>query len=306
MDVGGEYESNEFKAFCREHGIVQQGSEPDEPYQNGVAERANLTMANAATAMLHQAKLPLSFWRCATACYLHAHNRSPTSALSGKIPITVFKKKIPDVSYFCVFGCLAYVLIRKKKRIGALAKHSVKAIFVGYAAGVKAWEFWDPVGRKFIISSHATFDERYFPGNSPLAIGLLGEPLGLESVRFPGSDTDEDVINPGGDNKTLGNDDPTPPSVPYHDDDAPPAVELPVELQAPKPAPAPVLPARAVEPPVERPAPVPAPVVPDVIPAIPEWRRRTPSPPAVARTNPSPCPLNTRLGAFCAFCLAAS
>ena len=42
----------------------------------------------------------------------------PTSALDGCIPYTVWKGngRKPDVSYFRVFGCLAYVLVPKKDR----------------------------------------------------------------------------------------------------------------------------------------------------------------------------------------------
>jgi hypothetical protein len=47
----------------------------------------------------------------------------PTSALDGNTPYYYWKKKKPDISYLCVFGCLAYVLIHKKKR-KALQPHS--------------------------------------------------------------------------------------------------------------------------------------------------------------------------------------
>jgi len=42
----------------------------------------------------------------------------PTSALNGETPYFYWKKKKPDISYFRVFGCLAYVLIPKHKRKG--------------------------------------------------------------------------------------------------------------------------------------------------------------------------------------------
>jgi hypothetical protein len=60
-------------------------------------------------------------------------------------------------------------LIKKKKR-KALQSHAMKCIFVGYAPGKKAWTFYNPQTRKFIESSHATFDERVFPGNTKTII----------------------------------------------------------------------------------------------------------------------------------------
>ncbi|CDO70031.1 hypothetical protein BN946_scf184597.g5 [Trametes cinnabarina] len=91
----------------------------------------------------------------------------PTSVPGGNIPYTAWKGKgrKPDVSYFHMFGSLAYVLVCKKDR-KALEPHSHKCIFVGYPEGTKIWWFWDPAAKRFIISSHAMFDERCFCGNS--------------------------------------------------------------------------------------------------------------------------------------------
>ncbi|SJL14968.1 uncharacterized protein ARMOST_18445 [Armillaria ostoyae] len=61
-DKGGEYMGKEFTDFCANHGITRRHTEPDEPYQNGVAERANCMITEAATAMLNESHLPPSFW----------------------------------------------------------------------------------------------------------------------------------------------------------------------------------------------------------------------------------------------------
>ncbi|EPQ54730.1 ribonuclease H-like protein, partial [Gloeophyllum trabeum ATCC 11539] len=162
-DKGGEYVSKEWDAYCVQEGIVRKHTETDEPYQNGISERANQTIQAAVTAMLVEAKLPASFWTYAVRCFVHVHNRLPTSSLSGAIPYSLWKKgKKPDLSYFRVFGSLAYVLIRKDKR-KALQTHTRKCIFVGYADRVRAWLFYDPATRKFFNSSNAVFDERCFP-----------------------------------------------------------------------------------------------------------------------------------------------
>src|ERR1700676_4297894 len=71
--------------------------------------------------------------------------------------------------------------------------HSKKCIFVGYPDGTKAWRFWDPVDRKIIISSHAVFDERCFPGNSTTSINLLSPtPPPPEVVLHQGGDDSDD------------------------------------------------------------------------------------------------------------------
>jgi hypothetical protein len=157
-DKGGEYISKEFNEFCADYGIMRQHTEPNEPHQNGVAERSNRDIAASTTALLVQAKLPPSFWPLAVAAYVHTRNRTPSAALHGDTPYHIWTGKKPDISHFRIFGCLAYVLVHKEKR-KALQPHSKKCIFVGYPEGVKAWKFWDPVSKQIIISSHAAFDE---------------------------------------------------------------------------------------------------------------------------------------------------
>ena len=73
--------------------------------------------------------------------------------------------KTPDVSLFRVFGCLAYVHVKKDKRTG-FSPHMEKAIFVGYPDQFKGWEFFNPFTKQFVLSDRADFDERFFPGLS--------------------------------------------------------------------------------------------------------------------------------------------
>jgi len=234
-DKGGEFIGQEFYDFCADEGILRQHTEPNEPHQNGVAERVNEDIATGATALLVQAKLPQSFWTHAVSTYVHTKNRTPTSALNGQTPYFHWKGKKPDISYFRVFGCLAYVLVHKGKR-KALEAHSKKCIFVGYPEGVKAWQFWDPESKRFIISSHAVFDERYFPGNSTTAINLTGQPAPAKPI----TSQPQVVIHQGGDDDT----DDGPPSKPEPPRSAPPAILAPApppEPEPPHPAPPAIL-----------------------------------------------------------------
>ena len=231
-DKGGEFISKEFNQFCADNGILRQHTEPNEPHQNGVAEKANQDIAHGTTALLVQAKLPPSFWAHAAATYVHTRNRTPTSALNGDTPYFHWKGKKPDISYFRVFGCLAYVLIPKEKR-KALQPHSKKCIFIGYPDGVKAWKFWDPVEKKVIISSHAVFDERCFPGNSTTIIDLVSLP---PTPSTPSTSTPEVVFHQGGDEN---NHDEAPSPVLAANDPIPPVDPIPDIALDPTPASAP-------------------------------------------------------------------
>ena len=69
----------------------------------------------AVIAMLNESKLSGSFWWDAVGAFVHVHNRSPTLALSGSTPFALWYGSKPDVSHLRIFGCTAYVHIKKDK-----------------------------------------------------------------------------------------------------------------------------------------------------------------------------------------------
>ncbi|GJV96851.1 putative ribonuclease H-like domain-containing protein [Tanacetum coccineum] len=85
-DNGTEFKNKVMDDFCREKGIRREYSVARTPQQNGVAERRNRTLIEAARTMLADSKLPTTFWAEAvsTACYVHnrvlvvkPHNKTP-------------------------------------------------------------------------------------------------------------------------------------------------------------------------------------------------------------------------------------
>ncbi|GKC95865.1 retrovirus-related pol polyprotein from transposon TNT 1-94 [Tanacetum coccineum] len=70
-DRGTEFLNKTLNAFFKEEGIEHQTFTPRTPEQNGVVERRNRTLVEAARTMLLASKLPLFFWAeaIATACY---------------------------------------------------------------------------------------------------------------------------------------------------------------------------------------------------------------------------------------------
>ena len=55
-DNVGDFSVNEFNEFCETHGIKRQFSAPKNPKQNGVVERKNMTVQEAARTMLNEVK----------------------------------------------------------------------------------------------------------------------------------------------------------------------------------------------------------------------------------------------------------
>ncbi|GKD61491.1 retrovirus-related pol polyprotein from transposon TNT 1-94, partial [Tanacetum coccineum] len=76
--------------------------------QNGVVERRNRTLVEAARTMLIYAKAPLFLWAevVATACY--TQNRSIIQRRHGKTPYELLHDRKPNLSYLHVFGALCY------------------------------------------------------------------------------------------------------------------------------------------------------------------------------------------------------
>jgi transposase InsO family protein len=128
-DKGGEYMSKEFEEYLEKDGIKRRHTMRAEPHSNGIAERANRIIADRATSLLHESKLPPSFWDRAVAAVVYTHNRTPTSTFPHTTPHKQMFGEDPDVSLIRVFGSLAYVHVKRDKRKG-LSPHMQKAIFV--------------------------------------------------------------------------------------------------------------------------------------------------------------------------------
>ncbi|GJV88531.1 putative ribonuclease H-like domain-containing protein [Tanacetum coccineum] len=80
-DNGTEFKNRDMLEFCGNKGIKQEYSNARTPQQNGVAERMNRTLIEAARTMLADSLLPTTFWAEAvsTACYIF--NRVHTKLL---------------------------------------------------------------------------------------------------------------------------------------------------------------------------------------------------------------------------------
>ncbi|GJV47104.1 putative ribonuclease H-like domain-containing protein [Tanacetum coccineum] len=102
-DNGTEFKNKVMDDFCREKGIKREYSVARTPQQNGVAERRNRTLIEAARTMLADSKLPTTFWAEAvsTACYVQnrvlvvkPHNKTPYELFRGlalQFSISFFK-----------------------------------------------------------------------------------------------------------------------------------------------------------------------------------------------------------------------
>ncbi|GKC73797.1 retrovirus-related pol polyprotein from transposon TNT 1-94 [Tanacetum coccineum] len=99
-DNGTEFVNKTLDGWFESVGISHETSVPRSPQQNGVVERRNRTLMEAARTMLIFAKAPLFLWAeaVATACY--TLNRSLVHTLHGKTYYELLKGKKPNLQYF--------------------------------------------------------------------------------------------------------------------------------------------------------------------------------------------------------------
>nr|GEX13339.1 hypothetical protein [Tanacetum cinerariifolium] len=97
-----------FLKMIQEVGISHETSVARSPQQNGVVERRNRTLIEAARTMLIYAQALLFLWAeaVATACY--TQNRSIIRLRHEKTPYELLHNKLPDLSFLHVFGALCY------------------------------------------------------------------------------------------------------------------------------------------------------------------------------------------------------
>ncbi|GKB33018.1 putative ribonuclease H-like domain-containing protein [Tanacetum coccineum] len=109
-DNGTEFKNKVMDDFCREKGIKREYSVAKTPQQNGVAERRNRTLIEAARTMLDDFKLPTTFWAEAvsTACYVQ--NKVLVVKPHNKTPYELFRGFKPALSFMRPFGCHVTIL----------------------------------------------------------------------------------------------------------------------------------------------------------------------------------------------------
>ncbi|GJW44642.1 ribonuclease H-like domain-containing protein [Tanacetum coccineum] len=164
-DNGTEFKNKVMDEFCREKGIKREYSVARTPQQNGVAERKNRTLIEAARTMLADSKLPTTFWAEAvsTACYVQ--NRVLIVKPHNKTPYELFRGIKPAIGFMKPFGCHVTILNTLDK-LGKFDGKSDEGFFVGYSLSSKAFRVYNIRTRKVQENLHIGFLE-----NKPMIEG---------------------------------------------------------------------------------------------------------------------------------------
>nr|GFC42055.1 hypothetical protein [Tanacetum cinerariifolium] len=130
-DKGTEFMNQKLHAYFAAEWIQHQTSIARTPEQNGVVERRNRTLVEAARTMLSAAKVPLFFWAEAIA--------------------TAFK-------FFHIFGSVCYI-VRDGENLDKMKEKGDECIFVGYSTQSRAYRVFNKRTRVIMESIHVNFDE---------------------------------------------------------------------------------------------------------------------------------------------------
>ena len=137
-DHGREFKNTKLATFCNDQGTHQEFSSPKTPQQNGIVEWKNRVVQEMARVMLHNKKLPKSFWGEAVNIACHTLNQVYFRPNSKKTPYEFRRGKKPVVKYFRIFGSDCYIL-HDKENLEKFDAKSDKGYFLGYSATSRAY-----------------------------------------------------------------------------------------------------------------------------------------------------------------------
>ncbi|GJV69843.1 putative ribonuclease H-like domain-containing protein [Tanacetum coccineum] len=157
-DNGTEFKNRDIIEFCGSKGIKREYSNARTPQQNGVAERKNRTLIEAARTMLADSFLPNTFWAEAvsTACYVL--NRVLVTKPQNKTPYELITGKIPIISYIRPFGCHVTIL-NTIDHLGKFEGKSDEGFLVGYSLNSKAFRVYNLETNRVEENLHINFLE---------------------------------------------------------------------------------------------------------------------------------------------------
>nr|GEV22208.1 retrovirus-related Pol polyprotein from transposon TNT 1-94 [Tanacetum cinerariifolium] len=157
-DNDTEFKNQVLKVYFDYVGISHQMSSLRTPQQNGVMERRNQTLVEAARTMLIFSRVPLFLWAeaIATACF--TQNRSIIHRRFNKTPYELINGRKLDISFLHVFGALCYPK-NDHEDIGKLGAKGDIGFFIGYSADSCAYRIYNRRTKKILETMNVSFDE---------------------------------------------------------------------------------------------------------------------------------------------------
>ncbi|GJR82024.1 putative ribonuclease H-like domain-containing protein [Tanacetum coccineum] len=155
-DNGTEFKNKEMNQFCEMKGIKREFSVARTPQQNGVAERKNRTLIEAARITLADSKLPTTFWAEAVNTVCYVQNRVLVIKPHNKTPYELFHGRTPSLSMMRPFGC-PITILNTLDHLGKFDGKADEGFFIGYSVNSKAFRVFNSRTRIVEETLHTTF-----------------------------------------------------------------------------------------------------------------------------------------------------
>ncbi|KAJ9567318.1 hypothetical protein OSB04_003284 [Centaurea solstitialis] len=157
-DNGTEFKNATLDAYLTSVGISHNFSGAYTPQQNGVVERRNRTLVEAARTMLAYSGLSLTFWAEAVSTACFTQNRTIITKRFQKTPYHIINRRVPNVKFFHVFGCRCYIL-NNRDNLGKFDKKADEGYFLGYSLTSKTFRVYNKRTKMVMETVYVTFDE---------------------------------------------------------------------------------------------------------------------------------------------------
>nr|GEY47766.1 hypothetical protein [Tanacetum cinerariifolium] len=154
---GTEFLNKTLHAYFASKGILHQTSIARTPEQNGVVERRNRTLVEAARTMLSAAKVTLFFWAeaIATTCFtqkrslvIHRHEKHLTTSSMTR------NRQLSSFTFLALFA-----IIRDGENLDKMKGKGDACIFVRYSTQSRAYRVFNKRTRVIVETIHVNFDE---------------------------------------------------------------------------------------------------------------------------------------------------
>ncbi|KAI3669130.1 hypothetical protein L6452_40354 [Arctium lappa] len=201
-DNGTEFKNDTLESYLISVGISHNFSAAYTPQENGIVERKNRTLVEAARTMLAYSDLPMYLWAEAVATTCFTQNRTIVVKRFDKTAYELINNRKPNIKFLRVFGCRCYIL-RERQGLSKFDKKADEGYLVGYSLTSKAYRIYIIRTKTIVESMNVSFDE-----NSTRTSGHNGSELGLKN-----KDSIHSRIEPASKESTSSNSNSTSPEL---------------------------------------------------------------------------------------------
>nr|GEY36018.1 retrovirus-related Pol polyprotein from transposon TNT 1-94 [Tanacetum cinerariifolium] len=195
-DNGTEFKNQVLKEYFDSVGITHETSAAKTPQQNGVIERRNHTLVEAARTMLIFSHASLFLWAEAIVTTFYTQNRSIIHRRFNKTPYELIQGRKPDISYLHVFGALCYSK-NDREDIGKLGGKGNIDFFIGYSANSVAYRVYNQRTRKIMETMNVTFEAPRVIPAAPVLHNLQAPTTSMNLTPSPTASAADNVRNTG-------------------------------------------------------------------------------------------------------------